>query len=85
MCSGNIVFARTFIMTSGIKRSVAAAHQLKTEAHQISIKIAIKIFRFLFDLKDVLPNRNVCVKVQSILSNKLKLRLIKVLEKVLLS
>ena len=34
--SGNIVFARIIAMISDIKRSAAAAHQLKIEAPQIS-------------------------------------------------
>ena len=34
--SGNIVFARIFVMISDKKRSVAAAYQLKIEAPQIS-------------------------------------------------
>ena len=34
--SGNLVFARIFIMTPDIRRSVAAAYQLKIQAHQIS-------------------------------------------------
>ena len=36
ICSGNIVLARIIIMTSGIKRSVAATSELKIEGHQMS-------------------------------------------------
>ena len=43
------------------------------------------MFRFLFDLKDVLPKSNVCVREKSVLSNRVQSRLLKVLKKVLLS
>ena len=43
------------------------------------------MFRFLFDLKDILPESNVCVRVESVLSNRLQSKLLKVLKKVILS
>ena len=36
-------------------------------------------------MKDVLPKSNVCVRMESVLSNRLHSRLLKVLKKVLLS
>ena len=47
--------------------------------------VAIKNFRFLFNLKDVLPKSKVCVREESVLSDRVQSRLLKVLKKVLLS
>ena len=68
-----------------INRSVAAAGLSNLLFDKIYSFVAIKIFRFLFDSKDELSERNVCVKVESVFSNRLHARLLKLLEKVLLA
>ena len=78
-------------MISDIKRSVAAAYQLKIQAPQISqlIKynqlLQLKYLGFYLIWKTCCQKVMFCVREESVLSNRVQSRLLKVLQKVLLS